>query len=314
MDEIYQAPLLKRTLASFLDGVVTILLAIGLFMLLINGAVDIGFHNLGLKIQQYNLQEQSQLFQVSKDKDGNFLEISLLTYNEANKEEDKRFVNILHHYYFDIVKAESKNESEFNKKYLLFDVNSLQNAIYSIPSIEAAPSSYVLKDEVVDVATNKKVSKDQEKEYYAAISHFFMDSNKGVYNLAITDFTNGEAFQSVSSQLAVAERLEALICVAFSSFIFLCLPILINKHGETAFLHVVKICYTDSFGYQVRWRHKIIRAVTTLLLWSSSAYLFGVPLVVNAIVMFATGQKRSLIDYASNMIAIDRKTSVIVSE
>lgn len=72
------------------------------------------------------------------------------------------------------------------------------------------------------------------------------------------------------------------------------------------------ICFSDSYGYQVRWRNKIVRAIVTLLLYSSSVYLFGIPIVINAIVMFATPQKRSLLDYASNETAIDKKTSIIL--
>lgn len=77
-------------------------------------------------------------------------------------------------------------------------------------------------------------------------------------------------------------------------------------------MRILGICFTDSYGYQVKMHHKVIRALTTLLLYASSIYLFGVPIVVNAIVMLATQNKRSLIDMASNETAIDRKTSVIL--
>ncbi len=112
--------------------------------------------------------------------------------------------------------------------------------------------------------------------------------------------------------MASIERLEALICVAFSTLIFLVPPILLNKNGETAFMRLLGICFSDSYGYQVRWRNKIVRAIVTLSLYSSSVYLFGIPLLINAIVMFATPQKRSLLDYASNETAIDKKTSIIL--
>ena len=312
MDEIYQAPLIKRTIASLLDGAMTILLAVGLFMLLINGAVDIGFHNLGLKLEQYHLQETSQLFSVRKDGDGNYLEISLYTYDLSKTEEHLRFANMLHAYYFDAAPGEGKTEAGFNQKFMLFNANTLQNAIYSIPSLDASTSSYVLKDEVVDVATNRVVSKAKTKEYNQAVANFYVDANKGVYHLAVTDFTSGAKFQEITGKLANAERLEALICIAVSTLIFLCLPTLINKHGESAFLHIMGICYADSYGYQVKWRHKLIRVLVLLLLWSSSAYLFGIPLAVNVIVSFATPSKRSVVDLASNMIAIDKKTSVII--
>ena len=67
MEEIYQAPLFKRIIASILDVIITLLLSLGFFMLLINGAVDIGFHNLNYKISQFTIQEESSLFYVRKD-------------------------------------------------------------------------------------------------------------------------------------------------------------------------------------------------------------------------------------------------------
>lgn len=314
MDEIYQAPLLKRILAPLADGVLTILLSVGMFMLLINGAIDIGFHNLQLKIDQYQLQEKSYLFDIQKDQNGNFTSISRFVYHEDNQDEYKRFASILHDYYFLFVDGNEKSEEVFNKKYMLIDETTLRNAIVSVASLSGGIEAYTLLDEVIDVATNKKVNKTQGNAYYEAIGHFFVDEQKGVYNAALTEFTNNERFQSISSSLAVAERLEVLICTSVAALVFLCLPILINKNGETPFMHLLSICFTDSYGYQVRWRHKIIRALVTLLLYASSVYLFGVPILVNAIVMFVTSQKRSVLDYASNEIAIDKKTSVILED
>ena len=281
-------------------------------MLLINGAVDIGFHNLDLKVAQYSLQESSCLFNIKKDGSGNYSEISLLSYNQDNPEEYRTFVKAIHDYYYLYVGGTDLSEETFHKKYMLFDAVSLKNAIFSISSLNDDYTTYTLLDEVTDVLTGKKVKKTQTSDYNAAIAAFFTDSNKGVYNLAMTEFTDSERFQSVSSQLIVAERIEVLVCVAFSTLIFLCLPILINKHGETPFMHLLGICFVDSYGYQVRWRHKIIRAIVTLLLYASSAYLFGIPIIVNAIVMLATSEKRSLLDLASNETAIDKKTSVIL--
>ena len=314
MDEIYQAPLYKRILAPLADGILTTLLAIGIFMLLVNGAIDIGFHNLDLKLAQYRLQEDSLLFDIQKDGNGNYSSISLLSYDEQNKEEPKRFVKILHTYYVNYVDDANKSEASFNKKYMLFDEKTLQNPIFSITSIDQDFASYTLLDEVTDVSTKKTVSKDNEQAYYQAIAHFFMDEQKGVYHLAMSEFTSSARFQDISSKLSAAERLEVLICISFASLVYLCLPILINKHGQTPFMHLLGICFVDSFGYQVKWRHKIIRAATTLLIYASSSYLFGVPIVINAITMFVNSQKRSVLDYASNEVVIDKKTSVILTE
>lgn len=314
MDEIYQAPLYKRILAPLLDGAVTFLLAVGFFMLLINGAVDIGFHNLGLKLDQYQLQESSHLFDVKKDAQGNYSSIALFGYDETNPEEHSRFVTTLHDYYVDYVQSEAKSNAEFNKKYMLFDVNSLQSPVYIIENIDSDIASYQLRDTVVDVLTDKPVSKDKGKAYYEAIAHFFSAENKGVYPMAVTEFTSDSRFQSIADRLTSIERIEAMICLSAAALIFLSIPILINKNGETAFMHLWSICFVDTLGYRVRWRHKIIRSLVTLLLYASLVFLFGIPLLVNIILCLATSQKRSLLDFAAGEIAIDKKTSVILDE
>jgi len=314
MDEIYQAPLYKRIIAAVLDGAITILLAIGFFMLLVNGAVDIGFHNLQYKINQYKLQDESGLFYVNKSSEGNYIEVSTLKYNEEDKDEYKNFLNKISDYYFTFVDSEDKSEAYFNEKYMNFDKNTLENPVFSINTINDGVASYSLLDEVLDVSTNKKINKTDEAKYYKAIMNFFMDSNKGVYNLALTEFTNSSRFQNIYNELQGVERLEALICVTVSSLLFLALPTLINKHGETAFMHILGVCYSDSYGYKVKWHNKIIRAIVIVLLYASSAFLFAIPLLVNIIISLLTPMKRSLLDYASNMVAVDRKTSVIIDE
>lgn len=310
-EEIYQAPLLKRIISSLLDDIVVILLAIGIFMLLVNGAVDIGFHNLGYKINQYKIQEESSLFYISKDENDNYLEIKTINYDLANHEGYKKFVDRIHEYYLNYVDKETKSEADFNKKYMLFDENSCTNAIFSISTINADCSTYTLLDEVKDVTNNRIVKKDAGEPYYEAIYNFFTDKTKGVYNFALTEFTNSERFHSLVSQLEAIERIEALICVAFSS-LFISIPVLINKNGESAFNHVLGIVYTDSAGYKVKWKNKIIRSIMVILLNASSAYLFGIPVAINGLICLLTPQNRSLIDYASNETAIDKKTSVIL--
>lgn len=314
MDDIYQAPLYKRVISSILDVLVTVLLSIGLFMLLTNGVIDIGFHNLSYKLNQYKLQEESGLFYVEKNSDNSYKNISLLTYDEKNKDSYKSFVNTINNYYFTYENSPEKSEAFFNEKYMLFDKNTCKNPIFSINSMNDGIEKYTLLDDVLDVSTNKTVNKSDEENYYKAIMNFFMDSNKGVYNLALTEFTNSENFQSLVTRLETIETIEALICVSFSALVFLTIPSILNKNGETPFMYLFGICFSDSYGYKVKWKHKIIRGVVILLLYAASTYLFAIPLVINAIICLATGQKRSIVDFASNMTAIDRKTSVIIDD
>ncbi len=311
-EAIFQAPLSKRILAAFLDVSATLLLAIAFFLLLVNGALDIGFHNLNHRLAQYRLQEESGLFLIHKDDDGNYLEISALSYREEEEEEYQRFIVKIRDYYFSFASGEEKTETYFNTHYMLFDPDSLQNAIFSVSSLTEDYSHYLLLDEVRDVSSQKKVRKEEKEEYLRAVKNFFMDPKEGVYPLALSEFTKEERFQSIVNELEAIERVEILLCVAFSSFLFLSLPILFNRNGESAFMHLLGICFTDSDGYRVKWRHKIIRALTVVMLNAVSVYFFGIPLLVNAILCLLTPEKRSLLDYASNLVAIDKKSSVIV--
>ncbi len=312
MDELYQAPLYKRILSGILDQTMAILLAVGLFMLLANGAVDIGFHNLSYKVEQFKLQEESSLFDVTKDGSGNYVGVTALTYDLNQSNDWKRFVEKIHSYYVFSVPEASRSNADFNKKLMLFDANSCKNAIFSIETIDADYTSFALMDEVTDVVTKKAIAKSDEANYKLAIANFFVAEGKGVYHLALTEFTSSERFQSIQGRLQTVERLEVLICMAVATAIFISLPVLLNKNGETAMMHLFSICFVDSFGYKVKWRNKILRALVTLILNAVSVYLFAIPILVNAVVFLATPSKRSLIDFAANESAIDKKTSVIL--
>ncbi len=314
MDELYQAPVYKRIISGILDQTMAVLLAIGLFMLLANGAVDIGFHNLSYKVAQFQLQEESCLFDITKDGQGNYLGVAPLTYDTSNKNDYKRFVERIHSYYVYSVPQENRSNADFNKKFMLFDANSCKNAVFSIESIDADYTSYALLDVVKDVLTNKSYNQTDETNYYGAVANFFVGEGEGVYHLALTEFTSSEKFQSIQARLEGIERLEALICTAVSTLVMISLPVLINKHGETAFMHLLSICFVDSYGYRIKWRNKILRAIVVLILNSVSIYLFAIPLAVNAIVYLATPSKRSLVDIASGESGIDKRTSVILDE
>lgn len=311
-EEIYQASLIKRIISSLLDFIITILLSIGFFMLLSNGAIDIGFHNLDYKIKQYQLEEQSFLFDVKKNANGSYQEIAPLSYDLTNKEEYKNILKRINDYYFSFTLETNKSNSTFNKKYLNFNEETLKNSIFSINSIDDSYTEYTLLDEIKDVSNDSIVNKSDEKNYLKAINNFFMDKNKGIYNFALTEFTSGERFQSLVNQLETIERIEIMICVFVSTLIFVSLPVLLNKNGETAFMHVLSICFVDSYGYRVKWKNKIIRSILVILINVISAYLFLIPLVINSLVMLFNSSKRSLIDIASNETAVDKKTSIIL--
>lgn len=76
-------------------------------------------------------------------------------------------------------------------------------------------------------------------------------------------------------------------------------------------MFVFKIGCSNSSGYKIKFKHKALRVVANLVLFTTSAYLFMIPLIVNYIIVFSNKNRRSLIDLFSKTVVIDLKTSVL---
>ena len=310
MNDIYEAPLLKRVIAGLLDFIVVVLLAISTFMLLANGAIDIGFHNIERKQKQYKLQEESSLFKVTYNKNDDIIGLELLEYNTKEDREDFKFLKAINDYYFTYLDKEDKTNKELNINYFKFDENTLENNIYKINSIDDKYEDFILKVNILDQNNNIISNSDTEK-YNKTIKDFFLNEKRGIYHYALTDFTSSIEFKNIMMKLNEIERYEVLISTLFSSIIFLVIPALINKNGETAFMHIFKLGYSDSYGYKIKFKHKIFRALSLMIIYTASAYLYLVPLIINYLVVLFNKNRRSLMDFSSNTVAIDLKTSVL---
>lgn len=312
MDELVLGQKYKRFLASLLDYILVFGLAICLFMLLVNGTINIGFNNLEYKLNQFKLEEESHLFDVTYSTNGDIEGVSLLTFDVNKKEEYKIFNEAIKNYYFEYLNNEDASNQELNISYFLFDTETLENSIFKIESIDASIDEFVLKDEITNVSDGSKVSKDDENEYFNAIKEFYMNENKGIYNLALTDFTNEERFNSLVTTLTQIERIEALICVAFSALIIVALPTILNKNSESLFMHIFKLGFSNRDGYKVKLTNRIIRAITLVILLGISTYLYLIPLIINALIILLNKKdERSLVDIISNEVCLDLRYSYI---
>lgn len=312
MDELVLGQKYKRFLASLLDYILVFGLAICLFMLLVNGTINIGFNNLEYKLNQFKLEEESHLFDVTYSTNGEIEGVSLLTFDVNNKEEYKIFNEAIKNYFFEYLNNEDASNQELNISYFLFDTETLENSIFKIESIDASIDEFVLKDEITNVSDGSKVSKDDENEYFNAIKEFYMNENKGIYNLALTDFTNEERFNSLVTTLTQIERIEALICVAFSALIIVALPTILNKNSESLFMHIFKLGFSNRDGYKVKLTNRIIRAITLVILLGISTYLYLIPLIINALIILLNKKdERSLVDIISNEVCLDLRYSYI---
>lgn len=313
MGEIYLAKLWKRVIASLLDYGVVFALAITFYMFLSNGIIDIGFHNASLKQEQFKLQEKSHLFDVTKENE-TISQVKLLEFDEKDINSYKSFLNAIHDFYYDFLTLDNKSNENLNKEYFLFDENKLENAIFKIENINDSIEDFILKDEIVNIETLEKVSKNDTEKYIETISLYFLSEEKGVYNLSLTYFTNTEEFKNIDLNIAYVERIEIMFSMLFSSLIVFAFPLLFNKNGETLFMHFLKLGYSNRNGYKVNFALKIIRLVVTLTLNTISMYLYLIPFLINILFLFITKEKRSLIDIASGMVAIDMVRSTIYQD
>lgn len=308
MGDLYLGKIWKRIIASVLDYVVVFALAITFFMFISTGMVDIGFHNSFYKQEQFRLQDESHLFDVSEE-NGVYTQVNIIEFNE--KEVDfAKFLVAINDFYYDYLDSSNKNNETLNKEYFLFDEDSLENSIFKINSLDASYADFVLKETVVDVATNNEYKKGEEG-YDQAIKNYFIDENKGVYNLALSTFTNSQEFVSISNQIIFIERVEIMLCMLVASLIVFPLPILINKNGESIFMHFLKLGYATRNGYKVRLGHKLIRIFVLCVLNTISVYLYLTPFLINIILFFVTREKRSLVDLSSGEVCVDLTTSTI---
>ena len=61
------------------------------------------------------------------------------------------------------VQSEAKSNADVDKKYMQFDVNSLQNPVFVIENMDCDITSYQLRDTVVDVLTISQWPKKRGK-------------------------------------------------------------------------------------------------------------------------------------------------------
>ncbi len=315
MGELYLGKLWKRVIASILDYALMFALAITFYMFLSNGIIDIGFHNAALKESQYQLQEDSHLFNVTKDEKGKITQVKLLEFDSENIDSYKTFLTAINDYYFDFLNTENQNNRNLNIEYFGFNETTLENEIFKINSIDSSIDEFTLKEVVIDVETNEECSLSKNKEdYINAISNYFLSEENGVYNYALTTFTSLDEFKNIDLNIAYVERLEIMICVLVSSIVTFAIPFLINKNGESMFMHFLKLGYTNRNGYRVSYPLKIIRLIVILTLNTISMYLYLIPFIVNMLVLFIHKEKRSLVDIASGMVCVDLNRSTIYKD
>lgn len=309
---IAPAPFHKRVLAAIFDITAVAILTVVSFLLIATGTVEIGFHNEQYTEAQLVLAEESGLFNIEKDDDGNYISIEKLTYDVTYQYEYTRFINILKNYYTNYLEKDKKSDYDFNVTYMHFNPETNENAVFSIYSTYS--QNYSLLPTIIDVSTGGTVSSNQ-KGYGQAIANFFMDEKCGVYYTVVTnEFPVTNQMNRVFLQLYKAWFYEVVVSLTVSAFLLLSIPTIINKNGETLFMLAFGVCYVDMLGFRVKWRYKILRAFMILLFYFTTLFTADALLTVNMFLSIFRKQHRSLLDGITKQIAVDKKNSVIFDE
>ena len=309
---IAPAPFHKRVLAAICDITAVAILTVVSFIFIATGTVEIGFHNEQYTEAQLALAEESGLFNIEKDDDGNYISVEKLTYDVSDKYEYTKFINILKNYYNKYLEKRDKSARDFNLTYMNFENDSLDNRVFSVISLDS--TNYSLLPTVWDVSTGRWY-KYTEVGYREAIANFFMDEEYGVYYTVVTnEFPITNQMNRVFLQLYKVWFYEMVISLTVSAFLLLSIPTIINKNGETLFMLAFGVGYVDMLGFRVKWRYKILRAIMILLFYFTTLFTADALLTVNMFLSIFRKQHRSLLDGITKQIAIDKKTTVIFDE
>lgn len=304
--EIKKAKFYKRFLASLIDYALALLAGLGIFVLINQGIIPLGFNDSELRNTQLTLKEDSYLFDIKYNDEGNLIKEEMLTFNENDSNECLKFNEVLNNYYYEYLTKENKSNRDLNIVFFKFDISTLDSSIFKINDIDDPISEFKLKDTIFDVSSNKEVNISDSLNYNKAIKNYYMDEISGIYYYAINNFENENPYKEISSKLMNNINLELTIGLVFSTFIFIGIPSLIFKHNESIIMHLFKLGYVNHKGYKISILSKIARVIFLVALIGSSMYAYFIPILINVLLSYFDKEEgKSLIDILSYEVCID---------
>lgn len=340
--DIKYANLGRRVLGIILDLIFFIILLLFFYLPVVEGYVDIGFHNAQVLNDVKALQVYSGLFvDRSEENQEPLTNVSLIGREELTDENNyftfdsyKVYLNATYNFYTNkdlsfhnellemIFSKTDVSDSElnywFNTQVLNID-QSLDYDVYYLENDNLYSSPLNDNCKVKETITFKgealtKTSDDnrQNQEYILASIKIFSDTLDfpGTYQKALLHLRNTDEYSNYYLQLERISRYEAYIAIAISGLIYFLIIPLLFKNGETFGMKIVHVGLVNSLEYQVSKPQVFLKNFFILAEIFVGIFTFFLVFFADYIVMIFTKRHRSFSDLIAATVVIDTKTSV----
>lgn len=340
--DIKYANLGRRVLGIIFDLIFFVIIFLFLYLPVVEGYVDIGFHNKQVLNDVKEFQVYSGLFVDRSEEDEEKLSnVSLIGREELVDENDyftfnsyEVYLNATYNFYSNkefsfhdelmemVFKKQDVSENElnywYNKKVLNidqskdFDVFYLKNNdLYSSP----LNGNCQIKETITfkGVAYTKKSDDNREnQEYILSAIKIFSDTLDfpGTYQEALLNFRNTSEYSNFYLQLERISRYEAYIALALAGLVYFLIIPLFFKNGETIGMKMVHVGLVNSLEYQVSKPQVLLKNLLILAEIYVGIFTFFIVFLIDYIVMVFTKRHRSFSDFVAATVMIDTKTSV----
>lgn len=340
--DIKYANLGRRVLGIIFDLIFFVIIFLFLYLPVVEGYVDIGFHNKQVLNDVKEFQVYSGLFVDRSEEDEEKLSnVSLIGREELVDENDyftfnsyEVYLNATYNFYSNkefsfhdelmemVFKKQDVSENElnywYNKKVLNidqskdFDVFYLKNNdLYSSP----LNGNCQIKETITfkGVAYTKKSDDNREnQEYILSAIKIFSDTLDfpGTYQEALLNFRNTSEYSNFYLQLERISRYEAYIAIALTGLVYFLIIPLFFKNGETIGMKMVHVGLVNSLEYQVSKPQVLLKNLLILAEIYVGIFTFFIVFLIDYIVMVFTKRHRSFSDFVAATVMIDTKTSV----
>lgn len=340
LKDIKYANLGRRVISIILDLLFFGVIFCFLYLPLVEGFIDIGFHNNQILHDIKALQVESGLFvDRSESNQKELSNVSLIGYDELTDENGYYtfdsylvYMNAIYSFYTNenfsyhdelmnmIFNKTNVSDEEFNywfnSKVLYisqsddFDVYCLHNNnLYSSPLNNCFVKDKIIFDGIIYVKNGDDIRKNQD--YILAATKIFSDTLDfpGTYQEALFRFRNTNVYNTFYKNLERISRYEAYISIAIVSIIyFLAIPLLF-KNGETFGMKIMHIGLVNSLEYQVSKPQVLLKYLIIIVEIYISLFTFLLIFFVDYLIMIFSKRHRSISDLIAVTVMIDTKLS-----
>ncbi len=340
--DIKYANLGRRVLGIIFDLIFFVIILLFLYLPVVEGYVDIGFHNKQVLNDVKAHQVYSGLFVDRSEEDEEPLtNVSLIGREELTDDNDyftfdsyEVYLNATYNFYSNkdlsfhnelmemIFKKTDISENEFNYWYNTevlnidqssdYDVFCLENNdLYSSPLNENAKVKATITFKGEKFTKNGNDNRDNQ-EYILSSIKIFTDTLDfpGTYQEALLHFRNTNQYSNYYLQLERISRYEAYIAIAIGGLIYFLIIPLFFKNGETLGMKIVHVGLVNSLEYQVSKPQVFLKNLVILAEIFLGLFTFFIVFLVDYIVMVFTKRHRSFSDFVAATVIIDTKNSV----